>query len=54
MKMTKKDIKYVLLFQNKLSSKPGPYMPVSVMSGNSPFTPGRRDYLSWWHVVNTK
>ena len=33
--MTKKDIKYVLLFQNKLSSKPGPHMPVSVMFGNS-------------------
>ena len=28
MKMTKKDIKYVLLFQNKLSSKPGPHASV--------------------------
>ena len=26
MKMTKKDIKYGLLFQNKLSSKPGSHM----------------------------
>ena len=54
MKMTKKDIKYGLLFQNKLSSKPGSHMPVSVMFGNSPLTPGRCGYLSWWHVVNTK
>ena len=37
--MTKKDIKYGLLFQNKLSSKPGSHMSVPVMFGNS--TPGR-------------
>ena len=37
--MTKKDIKYWLLFQNKLSSKPGSHMSVPVMFGNS--TPGR-------------
>ena len=36
--MTKKDIKYGLLFQNKLSSKPGSHMSVPVMFGNS--TPG--------------
>ena len=29
--MTKKDIKYGLLFQNKLSSKPGSHMSVPVM-----------------------
>ena len=45
MKMTKKDIKYVLLFQNKLSSKPGSHMPVSAMSGNSPPPHGRCGYL---------
>ena len=69
MKMTKKDIKYGLLFQNKLSSKPGSHMSVSVMFGNS--TPGRVatyvvacehkhnifpniNNVTWWHVVNTK
>ena len=31
MKMTEKEIKYVLLFQNKLSSKAGPHMSVSVI-----------------------
>ena len=50
--MTKKDIKYGLLFQNKLSSKPGSHMSVPVMFGN--ITPGRVANLSWWHVVNTK
>ena len=49
-----KDIKYVLLFQNKLSSKSGPHMPVSVMFGNSSPPTGRCGYLSWWHLVNTK
>ena len=39
MKMTEKDIKYGLLFQNKLSSKPGSHMSVPMMFGNS--TPGR-------------
>ena len=29
-------------------------MPVSVMFGNSPLTPGSCGYLSWWHGVNTK
>ena len=51
--MTKKDIKYGLLFQNKFELKTlGHICPVSVMFGNT--TPGRVGYLSWWHVVNTK
>ena len=45
MKMTKKDIKYVLLFQNKLSSKPGPHIPVT-FGRSPPPPPGRGGYLS--------